>query len=62
LGLRFGYQIARHLVAGLTLLGGWDAAKDAENLVLRHQLEVPLRQVVRHDRHGGVLHEYAHTV
>jgi len=32
MGLRFGYLIARHLVAGVALLGRSDAAKDVEIL------------------------------
>jgi len=47
MGLRFGYLIARHLVAGVALLGRSDSAKDVEILVLRHQLAVLLRQVGR---------------
>lgn len=45
--MRFGYLIARGLLAGLALLGRSDAAKDAEILVLRHQLSVLHRQVGR---------------
>jgi len=47
MGLRFGYLIARHLVAGLALLGRSESAKDVEIVVLRHQLGVLLRQVGR---------------
>jgi hypothetical protein len=47
MGLRFGYLIARGLLAGLALLSRSDAAKDAEILVLRHQLAVLQRQVGR---------------
>jgi len=46
-GLRFGYLLARHLVAALALLGRSESAKDAEILVLRQQLGVLLRQVGR---------------
>jgi hypothetical protein len=46
-GLRPGYLIARRLVGGLALLARSDAAKDAEILVLRHQLAVLQRQVGR---------------
>jgi len=42
-----GYLIARRLVGGLALLSRSDAAKDAEILVLRHQLAVLQRQVGR---------------
>jgi putative transposase len=45
--LRFGYLVARQLVAGLALLGRSDSAKEVEILVLRHQLGVLLRQVGR---------------
>jgi hypothetical protein len=45
--LRLGYLIARRLVGGLGLLARSDAAKDAEILVLRHQLAVLQRQVGR---------------
>jgi putative transposase len=45
MGLRFGYLLARHLLGGLALLSRSDAAKDAEILVLRHQLAVLQRQV-----------------
>jgi putative transposase len=44
MGLRFGYLIARRLIAGLVLLSRSDSAKNAEILVLRHQLAVLLRQ------------------
>src|SRR5664279_4105209 len=47
MGLRLGYLIARRLVGGLALLARSDAAKDAEILVLRHQLAVLQRQVGR---------------
>jgi hypothetical protein len=47
MGLRLGYLIARRLVGGLALLARSDAAKDAEILVLRHQLAVLQRQVRR---------------
>lgn len=47
MGLRFGYLLARHLVAGLALLGRSESAKDVEILVLRHQLGVLRRQVGR---------------
>lgn len=47
MGLRFGYVIARGLLAGLALLRRSDAAKDAEILVLRHQLAVLRRKVGR---------------
>jgi hypothetical protein len=47
MGLRLGYLIARRLVGGLALLARSDAAKDAEILVLRHQLAVLHRQVGR---------------
>jgi putative transposase len=47
MGLRLGYLIARRLVGGLALLSRSDAAKDAEILVLRHQLAVLHRQVGR---------------
>jgi putative transposase len=43
-GLRLGYVITRGLVGGLVLLGRSDAAKDAEILLLRHQLAVLRRQ------------------
>lgn len=45
--LRLGYSIARGLVGGLALLARSDAAKDAEILVLRHQVAVLQRQVRR---------------
>ncbi len=45
--LRFGYLLARHLLAGLALLGRSASAKDVEILVLRHQLGVLRRQVGR---------------
>src|SRR5450755_5175343 len=47
MGLRLGYLIARRLVGGLALLARSDAAKDAEILVLRHQLAVLHRQIGR---------------
>jgi len=47
MGLRFGYLVARHLVAGVALLGRSDSAKDVEILVLRHQLGVLRRQLGR---------------
>jgi hypothetical protein len=47
MGLRLGYLIARRLVGELALLARSDAAKDAEILVLRHQLAVLQRQVGR---------------
>ncbi len=47
MGLRFGYLIARHLIAGLVLLGRSESAKDIEILILRHQLGVLRRQVGR---------------
>ena len=47
MGMRLGYLIARLLVGGLALLSRSDAAKDAEILVLRHQLAVLQRQVGR---------------
>jgi putative transposase len=43
-GLRLGYVIARGLVGGLALLGRSEAVKDAEILLLRHQLAVLRRQ------------------
>jgi hypothetical protein len=46
-GLRLGYVIARSLVGGLVLLGRSDAAKDAEILLLWHQLAVLHRQAGR---------------
>jgi putative transposase len=46
-GLRLGYLIARRLVDGLVLLSRSQAAKDAEILVLRHQLAVLHRRVGR---------------
>jgi hypothetical protein len=46
-GLCLGYLIARRLVGGLALLARSDTAKDAEILVLRHQLAVLQRQVGR---------------
>jgi len=45
--LCLGYLIARRLVGGLALQARSDAAKDAEILVLRHQLAVLQRQVRR---------------
>ena len=42
-----GYLIVRRLAGGLALLARSDAAKDAEILVLRHQLAVLQRQVGR---------------
>src|SRR5664280_55829 len=47
MGLRLGYLIARRPVGGLALLARSDAAKDAEILLLRHQLAVLHRQVGR---------------
>ncbi len=47
MGLRFGYLVARGLLAGLALLSRSGAAKDAEILVLRHQLAVLQRQMGR---------------
>ena len=44
MGLRLGYLIARRLVSWLGLLARSEASKDAEILVLRHQLEVLHRQ------------------
>jgi putative transposase len=46
-GLRLGYVIARRLVGGLALPARSDAAKEAEILLLRHQLAVLQRQVGR---------------
>lgn len=46
-GLHLGYLIACRLLGGLALLARSDAAKDAEILVLRHQLAVLQRQVGR---------------
>jgi putative transposase len=46
-GLRLGYLIARRLVDGLVLLSRSPASKDAEILLLRHQLAVLHRQVGR---------------
>jgi putative transposase len=46
-GLRLGYLIARRLVDGLVLLSRSQASKDAEILLLRHQLAVLHRQVGR---------------
>jgi putative transposase len=46
-GLRLGYLIARRLVDGLVLLSRSQASKDAEILVLRHQLAVLHHQVGR---------------
>jgi hypothetical protein len=46
-GLRLGYLIARRLADGLVLLSRSEASKDAEILVLRHQLAVLRRQVGR---------------
>jgi putative transposase len=43
-GLRLGYVVARGLVGGLMLLGRSEAVKDAEILLLRHQLAVLRRQ------------------
>ena len=37
-GLRLGYLIARRVVDGLVLLSRSQASKDAEILLLRHQL------------------------
>jgi putative transposase len=47
MGLRLGYLIACRLAGGLGLLARSDGAKDAEILVLRHQLAVLYRQVGR---------------
>ena len=47
MGMWLGYLIARRLVGGLALLARSDASKDAEILVLRHQLAVLARQVGR---------------
>jgi len=46
-GVASGYLIARRVVGGLALLARSDAAKDAEILLLRHQLAVLQRQVGR---------------
>ena len=46
-GVASGYLIARRVVGGLALLARSDAAKDAEILLLRHQLAVLHRQVGR---------------
>ncbi|GAA0378593.1 hypothetical protein Acor_69550 [Acrocarpospora corrugata] len=41
------YLIVRHLTAGLVLLARGDGAKEAEILVLRHEVAVLRRQIAR---------------
>ena len=47
MALSFLYRLVRHVVELLRTLRMDDAAKDAEILVLRHQLALLQRQVVR---------------
>jgi hypothetical protein len=46
-GVAPGYLLARRLVGGLVLLARSDAAKEAEILLLRHQLAVLQRRLGR---------------
>jgi hypothetical protein len=69
--LRLLYLIFVRLLGQLVLLARSDASKQADILVLRHQLAVLRRQVarpgpswvdikvIRRDRLGGLIHEYA---
>src|SRR5262249_186546 len=43
--MRFAYRVVLRVFGWLALLAGWDGAKDAEILILRHRVAVLQRQV-----------------